>query len=239
MSGTERSLFLGLLALVVTLVAGPAPAYAESELEGMLKRRIIQFVRSYAPIEPTSIQVPELSDFASFVTVEGLSLRLSANPNEDFLGSVPVTVVLLVEDLEVKRGVVTVRVRTDRPVLVAARRLRRGDEVQPGDVRSESMEASRIPSGVVTEMDELVGMRAARGISAGTPWQDHLVEPVPAVTRGQIVRVLLESGPLRIQALAKAREDAFAGQLVRVTNLDSKRDLVGRARADGSVDVGP
>ena len=47
----------------------------------------------------------------------------------------------------------------------------------------------------------------------------------------------MSAASLRIQALGKVREDGREGELVRITNLDSRRELVGRVASDGAVDV--
>ena len=62
-------------------------------------------------------------------------------------------------------------------------------------------------------------------------------EGVPVVERGDRVLLVLEDGPLRIQATGRAQESGVVGEWIRVRNLDSKRELSGRVDREGRIHV--
>ncbi|MFQ5417163.1 MAG: flagellar basal body P-ring formation chaperone FlgA [Myxococcota bacterium] len=217
------------------VIAGPASAgISESEL----RTRIETFVISRTAAAPDAIQVPSLRDFTrASAAVDAVAVRLSARESGRVRGSMPVTVSLESRGREFKRGVVTVALRAERVALVAARPVARGSVIGEADVRKESVSSSRLVRGSVVDADQIVGRRATRSLREGTVYRHDLIEDVPLVLRGGDVRIRLDRGLLRIEAVGLAREDGVLGRPVRVLNLQSRREIVGVVREDGVVHV--
>ncbi len=223
--------------LLVGLLAGLGSA---ASAETALRDAIEGFVRRHAPEPPTSVEVPPLADFAvpeAVARAGSLDYRLSAHPRERFEGRVPVSVAIVSGDRELKRGVVTVRVRMERQVLVAARSLRRGETLGADDVRVETRDASELPEGWLAAGTALTGQRVRRSLRAGQALADGWIEAAPLVVRGEAVRLELERGSLRIEARGEARADGYDGDWIRVVNRDSGRELTGRVAGEGVVRV--
>jgi len=82
------------------------------------------------------------------------------------------------------------------------------------------------------------GMLAARPIAAGAAIaQGLLVSPKPALAfeRNAIVRIRMDLGGFSLLAKGTALQAGRVGQTVRVQNIDSKRIITARVRADGTV----
>ncbi len=117
-------------ALVVAAL-GTASVALASEPGDALRAQIERYVRERAPFPPSVVDVPTLDAFAqAWIAPGDVQVRLSTSPRERFVGTVPITVTVLADGAEVKRGVVTAQVRAMRPVLVATRDLERGDMVR-------------------------------------------------------------------------------------------------------------
>lgn len=232
-----RLLWLAVLSCV--LLSGVATASPD---EDALRDAIERFVREHAPEPPTALEVPALADFVLPAGTGGdVALELSANPRERFVGRVPVTLALRSGGRELKRGVVTVEVKIERPVLVAARSIRRGERLAARDVRVERRDLSALAGrpldGWLAGADGLDGRRARRSLRAGQPIAAAWLEATPLVERGQSVRIALRRGGLRIEAAGEARADGREGEWIEVLNRDSRRELVGRVGPDGVVHV--
>lgn len=233
---------LGRRALAWTGVALAALGFGSAALasEGgdALRAQIERYVRERAPFPPSVVDVPTMDAFAQAWTAPGdVLVRLSTSPRERFVGTVPITITVLADGAEVKRGVVTAQVRAMRPVLVARHDLERGDLVREEDVGWEERDVSTLPDRVVFMRDEVVGKRVRRRVGAGTLWRTGLLTEPTVIQRGQMVRLRFQRGPLRIAGLGKAREEGELGELIRIQNVDSRREVMGRVRADGEVDV--
>lgn len=231
-----RTLTRGALAAVVIAAGLGPPARAGSDAE--LRARIAAFVRDRSSSPSARIQIPPLDDFVGATLPPGRAeVRLQVSPRERMTGSVPITLVQLVDGREVRRGAVTVHVETQERVLVAARDLPRGTRVTPSDVARRAISGARVPRGALSDPDGVVGLRTTRRISAGTVWRPELVRDAPAVSRGQLVPLRLERGPLAIQATGKSRDEGRVGDRIRVLNVDSRREVMGVVGADGVVRV--
>ena len=121
--------------------------------------------------------------------------------------------------------------------LVAARNLRPGARLAPGDVRLEARELATLPEGWLAHAGDVVGKRLRRSLRQGQPFQERWLEAPPSVERGQIVQLRIQRGPLRIEALGEARGDGRTGDWIRVVNRDSRREVRGRVVGDGVVHV--
>jgi flagella basal body P-ring formation protein FlgA len=238
MTGSLTRRAAGLAAALLVLAAGPRPARAElSEQE--LRDQIERFALPYAGAPPFALEIPSVRDFSEASAPFGpVDVRLSTLVSQPGFGSLPVTVSLESSGREFKRGVVTVRLRPEQPVLVAARPIEAGTVIREEDLREEIVADARPVPGRIEQRSEAVGRRATRALRAGTVLRHDLVGEVPVVARGDTVTIRLERGPLRIEALGRAREDAAVGAPVRVLNLESRREVVGIVKEDGVVHVG-
>jgi len=226
-----------LLALAWTLAFASAPARADLS-EADLRAEIEQFALGYAGDPPFAMEIPALRDFSRASAPFGsVSVQLSTSARHAVRGSLPVTVRLRSGGNEFKRGVVTVQLRSDRPTLVAARTIAAGEVIETGDVRQASVAPSKLSRGSFHEASQVVGRRARRTMREGMVFRPDRIEEVPVIRRGGTVRIRLERGPLRIEAIGRAREDGVLGSPIRILNLESRREIVGIVREDGVVHV--
>lgn len=123
---------------------------------------------------------------------------------------------------------VTLRVDRLREVSVASRAIRRQALLDGDEIRLESRASGQLPAGAFTRSDEVVGKQALRDIKAGEVLTSRVLQPPPVVQKGDLVTLVVEGKGFRITASGRAKEDGRPGQLIRVTNLASKKDLYGR-----------
>jgi flagella basal body P-ring formation protein FlgA len=221
---------------LAALVPGAAPASA-GDPGRALGAWIEEFVRLRAP-EGARVEVPSLEGFAPAGLPPDTRVELGVHPGQAFDGLVPVTVALQVGDEVVRRGVVTVEVHTgEREVVVAARPLRAGRAIRPGDLARAPFDAAELPPAWTADPAPLLGRRLAQGVSAGTPLRTDQLQEAPTVQRGEKVRLRLARGALVIETLGQAREDGREGEWIRVTNAASRREVLGRVGADGVIHV--
>jgi flagella basal body P-ring formation protein FlgA len=82
-----------------------------------------------------------------------------------------------------------------------------------------------------------LGRRAIRALSPGEPILAGMVELPPLVRRGDIVLLTAEGRGLRAMTQGEAREEGKMGQVVRVQNLASGREVYGQVAAERIVRV--
>ena len=79
----------------------------------------------------------------------------------------------------------------------------------------------------MTAAAQLVGAEARRPLQAGRVVSERDLQAPRLVLRGQTVRLTYAKPGLRLSALGIAQTDGALGDLVRVVNLDSRRQLQG------------
>ena len=165
-----------------------------------------------------------------------LELKVRPRPASELVGSVSVTVEAWVDGLRIRSVSVPVRVSALFEVLVAARPIGRHALLVAEDVRLERREvvAGQEP---IRELGSVLGRRAVRGISPGETVLAGMVELPPLVRRGEIVLLTAEGRGLRAVTQGEAKEEGKAGQVVRVRNLASGREIYGEVAGDRLVRV--
>ena len=237
MSGAFVRAFARIAAVALTGLALAPPAGA-GLAEEALRAEIERFALDYAGEPPFAMEIPALRDFTSAsAPFRGVSVGLTTQATEPVRGSLPVTVSLRSAGREFKRGVVTVRLRADEAVWVAARTLEAGEVISRRDLRMDPSAAVGTDRARVEHPSQVVGRRATRVVREGTVLRPGHFGDVPVIVRGGMVRIRLQRGPMRIEAMGRAREDGAPGTPIRVLNLESRREIVGIVKADGIVHV--
>jgi flagella basal body P-ring formation protein FlgA len=127
--------------------------------------------------------------------------------------------------------------RVWREVLVARSTLKRGQALATSELGVERRDvlALREPLELGARADtslELVEM-----IPPGSPLTARSVRTRPLVTRGRLVDAVLQDGALNITLKVEVLEDGQAGQMVRVRNPLSRRELSGKVMNEQTVQL--
>lgn len=128
-------------------------------------------------------------------------------------------------------------VRPMAHVVVAGRALSRGVELGPDDVELQERDLSRLTGGYITDLDSVFGMKLRRSVRAGLPLNESLLQAPLAIRRGERVTILARSGELEVRMEGEATTDGAQGQVIRVRNLSSRREIEAVVVAPGLVEV--
>lgn len=74
-------------------------------------------------------------------------------------------------------------------------------------------------------------------VRVGDVLQDRVIQEHPLVAKNSQVTVLLKDGPVELRLLSEAKSDGWQGDLIKLTNLDSKQGFMGRVIGKGLVEV--
>jgi flagella basal body P-ring formation protein FlgA len=181
---------------------------------------------------------------------EGLTLRVSRVSVSGMLPEGPMTIrvpqpgridrtfslpVEVAAGGETVRATVTVQAARQRGIVVAARRIERGEMVTPEMVRVATWNAYDAPRDAATDLAQIVGRRATRLLQPDLPVPGSAVEREAAVRRGGRVDILARIPGLELRTAGESLEEGGIGEIVRVRNIESKRIITGRVTAPGEV----
>ena len=132
---------------------------------------------------------------------------------------------------------VPVEVQIWQAVAIAAVPLQRGQLLTRSDLMLAERTLSQQQRGYVRDPAKVVGYRLKRSLSEGdviTP--DSIVAP-PLIEKGQRVMLEARAGGLLVQMSGVALEPGMAGELIRVENKESGRQVEGVVRSAKKVEV--
>jgi flagella basal body P-ring formation protein FlgA len=141
----------------------------------------------------------------------------------------------------VQGGVLTARVnvactaRVFVPMAVTTRDIARGEVIGEGDFMMKKEEAVSAVKGAYVDPAQLIGKVATQQIRRSRVVTERMTEIPVAVKRGAHVTMIYEADNLRITAVVVARQDGRTGDMIAVTNPNTKKDLTARIEAPGLV----
>lgn len=115
-----------------------------------------------------------------------------------------------------------------RKVWVSGQPLKRGDEIQDADLTLERRDILRLRDYIPEETDLRSGWEAAEVLNPGQPLTRRGVQLRAVVHRGQVVDALLKDGPVTISLKAEVLDSGVPGQVVRLRNPISRREIRGK-----------
>ncbi len=130
-------------------------------------------------------------------------------------------------------------VRLDREVrgVQVTRVIRRGEQIAEGDVKSMTGRLSELDRGAVDDPATVVGTVAKQEMRPGRWVTDQMTEVPRIVKRGQAVTLKLARGPISIVTAGIASEAGARGQVIKVKNVQSTREVYARVVSSDEVQV--
>ncbi len=122
-------------------------------------------------------------------------------------------------------------------VAVATRDIGRGSPINDTDFTMIRKDLAELSDGFFTDRAELRGLIAARSLSAGSVISLRCVDRPVVMKRGKIVTAEVRGRSFRITAMVKAMDNGRVGDVVRLTNLDSRKTLTGEVIDENTVRV--
>jgi flagella basal body P-ring formation protein FlgA len=86
-------------------------------------------------------------------------------------------------------------------------------------------------------IEDVIGKVLKKDVPMNTIVANQMLEEPVAVQRGEIVNVIAENKKLLIQSKGKMIDKGRVGDMVRVKNISSGREITGRVTANNAVTV--
>ena len=197
--------------------------------EEQIRQIVTDFIKASGIWGAAEVRVAELNISGDRTLPAGrATYRVLPPRHMRTLVTVPLSVVFDVEGRFEKTIRATARIEALAPVVVAARPIGRLRPIESDDLRMEKKNLAELPVGVLTDEDEIVGMRARRNIDAGDILRPDLMEMPPLVKRGDMVMIVAETDGIKVTATGEVKSDGLRGERVKVVNLDSNKRFSAR-----------
>ena len=166
-----------------------------------------------------------------------VSTRVSIPSQNDFLGSLPVSVDLSVNQIKIKRIWATAYIEVLTDVVLAKKPLGRSQIITNQDVVIKKMDLANLPTDIITQKADVIGKRVKRNLKPGSVLRKDFVTLPPIVKKGDLVLIIAQAKGLRISTQGIVKEKGCAGDRIRVVNLDSNKTIYARVKNSSTVQV--
>ncbi len=217
--------------VVVTRASQVLPA---ASLVDAVRAQLLPRLEQPGAGRPAIVPVSPLSDLVLPTGDVQLVAEMHESASPIFAAA---TVIIRVDGRDYRSLPLTFRVGHYRDVLVAAHTLEPKAVLAPGDFRVESRPSTEVPRDALASAVDAPDLEAVVTVPAGQVIVPRMLRQKILVKRGEIVTLVLEGNGFRITTQGRASEDAHRGDPVRVVNVSSKRELVGRVEEAGTVRI--
>ena len=203
-----------------------------------IQRAVEMAVRSRMPWKNEDVTISDINlDENIQLPVGRLSYQILPSRNEDYLGQTILALHLFVDGEPVKKVWVNATISVMADVVTVIRPLGKYAIIEPADLSLERRDLSGLSSDTVSRIEDVIGNRTTRMIYPQTVLQASMVASPPLVRRGDIVKIVANTGPMIITATGMVKQQGCKGEMVRVVNMDSNRIITARVTGPGAVEV--
>jgi flagella basal body P-ring formation protein FlgA len=225
--------------LIILMISGLAPVchaadIGEQEVKDAVKKHILDnssWAKDRIRVEFLG-PIPEVA-----IPSAGATIQVRGRNGEKYIGRTAFTVRFCKGDMFLREETIRVRVEVQMDVVVSTGSITRDAVIDQGDVTVTRKWMDTATTGVMTDLLEVLGRKATMRINPGTEITKHMLRSVPVVKKGEVVRIVLESGPMVISAVGLCQEDGGQGDLIRVQNTSSKKVVFARVMGQSLVKV--
>ncbi|GAB4175905.1 MAG: hypothetical protein Kow00108_11210 [Calditrichia bacterium] len=134
-----------------------------------------------------------------------------------------------------KTFTVSARIKRFERVVMAQRRIHKGDTLADSDVSLKVVETTSLRPGYLTDSDQINGKIAIKSIGEKEILYSRFLMNIPIISKGERVVIEYNEPPLRIKVFAIALENGGAGDWIWVKNLESNKRIKVRVIGRGIV----
>jgi flagella basal body P-ring formation protein FlgA len=136
-----------------------------------------------------------------------------------------------------KNVYVSFRVSNKRKMFVLKQGAKKGDIVRSDDIFVKEVYLNGNGMDYPLKIDDVTGKALKRDVSAGTVITSQVLEDSFVMQRGDTVNIVAENKKLLVQTKGRTLERGKIGDFIRVKNLTSNKEIVGRVVGSGIVKV--
>lgn len=122
-------------------------------------------------------------------------------------------------------------------VVFTKHELSRGALVAEQDLCMRKVNLSKTPENVCMHLDDAIGKRIKQNMRADTFLRNSMLETPPMIYKGDRVKIIAGNGLLLVSAKGLAQTDGHMNQPIKVQNINSKRNIIGRVVDHSTVEV--
>jgi flagella basal body P-ring formation protein FlgA len=229
------SLVIFMLFMSNYLYASPVTKISKNAIKSI----IVNYINENMPWPKGTVRTEFFSQISDVgLPAKDITYRVVSIRDEDFIGYSNFTIRFYNEEIFLKEKTVRVKLEVLRDMVVSTGYLARDTNISKDDVKLVKRWFDRISPRVITDINDVLGKRLRTSIKQPNTiiTRNMLREPV-MVKRGNLVRIVLEKGPLRITTMGLSKQNGAFGDIIKVKNISSKNVIYARVMGNSLVQV--
>ena len=234
----KRSLSHCFILLLTLSLLSPLSALSAVDREQELREAVTAFVTTRTASMGWDVRIRRIAISDSLKIPDGkVEYEVIAPQQWEGWGNINIAVVARQKDRVVRNIPVRIEVEALADTVVTLRQIEHGVGITAADVVLQKREITQNSHLAARSMDEVIGKRARTTIRANQPVRADQVERVPLISSGQMVTIIAETDVLKISLTGKARSSGAEGDVIRVQNLTSLKEIPARVIDRSTVQV--
>ncbi len=153
-------------------------------------------------------------------------------------GAVNMALVVRINGVVEKNLPLRLKVSARTKMVTASRQLLAGTVLTARDMHLQEQDLAQSDGHPVENINDAVGKKLRSTVRSGAAIRSNQLVSVPVIVSGQLVTIVAENSSIRITVAGMAKSAGGIGDLIRVQNLLSKRDIPARVVDASTVAVG-
>lgn len=227
-----------LLCLACPLPGQAADSIATADLAA-LKNIFSEVVLQDSPWPKEDVQITNFSvrPLAMALPAGTFGYRITQKPSDTRPGKKYVTAAVMQEGREQGQLKMSGDLRLFGTVVSTTKRLNRNDIIASDDITAKRQDISMLDADPVQDPKQAVGQKLKLSLPAGAVLYTQNLDAPSLVNRGERVTIMAKSQAIQITAPGEAKNSGALGEIVRVKNLTSRREIQARVTGVGVVEA--
>ena len=198
----------------------------QSISEARLREGFIKYLCRHTGKKPSDIIVSKFKVNRNRTVPKGkVDIRLFRKGTTRLAGYVRLNAIVSVNGIEKNNVQLSAWVDVFESIVCASRDLKRKEVIKKVDVHLVRKNISHMPPNTIRELNKAVGLMIKHTVKADTCLKAWMLEKPSIVERGDIVTILAESGGLKVTVPGRVLEKGYLGELIKVQNAMSKKEV--------------
>ena len=228
-----------ILILLMTLVAlSPRQAISAIDREEEVREAVTAFVTTRTAGMGWDVHIRRITISDALKLPEGnIDYEVVAQQQWEGWGKISIMVLARQKERVVRNIPVRVEVEALADTVVTLRQIEHGTVLTAADIVLQKREITQNSHLAARSVDAVIGKKTRTTIRANQPVRADQVEKVPLVKSGQIVTIIAENGVMKISVSGKAHSSGAEGDVIRVQNLTSLKEIPAKVIDASTVQV--
>lgn len=153
------------------------------------------------------------------------------------IGFTPISVKIIANNKFYKTVRVNLNIKILKSVFITKKEIKKGEKINNEEVIIEKKDISKLPKDIVFDLSLFKEKVAKRLIPSQSVLRESYFEDICLVKKGDEVIIFVNLGNLEISTQGKSLSSGKIGEIIKVLNLDSKKELQAKVIGEKKVEV--